>query len=109
MTAKEKILNGVELDEFEVKNLVDLWYPHVPNQFSKDHFDGIEQVDSIDGEDRRWSRTNLVVFKVDDRYFGIEWEQGLTEIQENDAFAQVAVELVKTEKTIVVTDYIRKK
>jgi hypothetical protein len=69
-------------------------------------------VSSEQGENRRWSRSNLEIFKVEDtrdRYFGLYWEEGLTENQENEAYSQVAVEFERTEKTVVVVSYEVKK
>lgn len=37
-----------------------------------------------EGEDRRWSRTNFSVVEADDgKLYGIHWEEGLTEMQDN--------------------------
>lgn len=36
-----------------------------------------------EGEDRRWTRGQYNLIKLEDRYFELLWEQGLTEMQEN--------------------------
>ena len=109
MTVKEKMFNGIELTEAEVKYLVDIWYDKKENNFSGDHFDGIVCVETYEGENRRWSRTNINIFEADGRYFQIEWEEGLTEYQENEAYRQIAKECEKVEKTIVTVSYVVKK
>jgi len=64
-----------------------------------------EGVDEIVGEDRRWSRTNTTIVKIDNKFYSIYWEQGLTENQENEYEAQDAPEVQQVEKTIVVTNW----
>jgi hypothetical protein len=62
-----KIDTGVELDWSELRELVF----------------GFE-VDRIEGDDRCWTRTNESIVKLGNRFFSIQWEQGLTECQENE-------------------------
>ena len=90
---KEKFLNKEELDE----NAVEVIITDTP--------DGIKYVDEIEGEDRRWSRTNRVIFEVNGIYFELEYDEGLTEYQDNEYWAQTPIEVKKVEKTIVVTDW----
>lgn len=107
MTVKEKILSNIELDEYEVSVLVDKYYGSKRPEYPSNHFDGVKPITSIQGEDRRWSRNNLEIFEVDGSYFGLEWEEGLTENQEDEVYAQVASGYEQIERTI--TDYILKK
>lgn len=67
-------------------------------------------VKEIKGEDRRWSRTNEVVFKDPDdgNYYRTFWEEGLTEMQE-DTFYETTCSQVFPQTRIhaeVVTDYL---
>ncbi len=41
-----------------------------------------------EGEDRRWSKTITSLIKINDRYFIVDWEQGLTEYQDNSYMDQ---------------------
>lgn len=85
-----KILNGEKLTEEEIRELV--W----------DY-----EVDREEGDNRRWSRTITSIVKLCDKYFSIDWEQGLTEYQENEYYNQ-PYEVVKHtyEKTITVTEWV---
>ena len=42
------------------------------------------EVDTIEGESLRWTQCVETIFEVNDRYFGIGWDRGLTEYQENE-------------------------
>ena len=90
----EKIDNKIELTKDEVRNLV----------FR-------EAYEVAAGENRRWSRTISSLFEYGDRLFMVDWEQGLTESQENMFYAQpYEVEKTVTTRTIEVEDvvYIKK-
>ena len=50
----------------------------------------------------RWTRPVTTIFEVNGRYFAFNWEQGLTEYQE-DYFPFNPVEVVKKEETRLVT------
>jgi len=81
-----KIDNNEKLTESELRNLV--WE---------------YEVETENGENRRWSRTNTTIVKLLDRYFSVDWEEGLTESQENEYYEQPYEVVCKTEeKTIVV-------
>jgi hypothetical protein len=84
-----KIINGEKLTEEEIRELV--W----------DY-----EVDREEGDNRRWSRTITSIVQLCDKYFSIDWEQGLTECQENEYYNQ-PYEVVKHtyEKTITVTEW----
>lgn len=64
------------------------------------------EVENEKGENRRWLRSVRTISKIGDRYFAINWEQGLTECQENEYYEQpIEVEKVTYEKTITVTEW----
>lgn len=107
MTVKEKILSNTKLNEYEVSVLIDKYYGRKKEEYPSNHFDGVESVSSIQGENRRWSRNNIEIFEVDGRYFGLDWEEGLTESQEDEVYEQVASEYEKIER--IITDYTLKK
>lgn len=88
---EEKIYNGEHLTAEEISEAL----------FS------LDEVETKYGENRRWSRSARTIIKVKDKLFCIEWEEGLTEIQENEYYNQpYEVE----EKTRVIEEkyYIRK-
>ena len=61
------------------------------------------------GQNRRWSRSATTISKLGDRYFRIEWENGLTENQPNEFYNQpTEVELKEYEKIVKVKEWIVK-
>ena len=54
------------------------------------------------GQNRRWSRSATTISKLGDRYFRIEWKNGLTENQ------PIEVELKEYEKIVKVKEWIIK-
>lgn len=85
----KKIDNKEPLTEHELRNLV---Y----------EFD----VDTEYGDNRRWSRTVTTIVELCGRFFSIDWEEGLTECQENEFYNQ-PIEVKKTtyEKIVTVTEW----
>lgn len=81
-----KILQGYK--EFTEHQLQELVYEY--------------EFDTIQGEDRRWQRSMETIVKVEDKYFQIDWEQGLTENQEDSFFTQ-PYEVERTEKEVTET------
>lgn len=68
---------------------------------------GLEYVDQNEGEPCRWRRTILVVFKrvSDGKLFGIEYDEDLTEFQEDECHAIKLREVEAREVTTVKYDY----
>lgn len=67
------------------------------------------EVDIEEGDNRRWSRSNTSIVKADDgKFYAIDWEEGLTEYQENEYYAGDYPEVEKKtyEKTITVTEWV---
>lgn len=59
------------------------------------------------GDNRRWSRSVTTISKIGDRYFSTNWEQGLTESQENEYYNQpIEVQKKTYKKTITITEWI---
>lgn len=89
----EKIDSGVKLTERELRELC---------------FE-FNEVDRIEGDNRRWSRSVKSIIKLGEKYFAVEWEEGLTECQENEFYYQpYEVEEYTFEKTITVTEWKKK-
>lgn len=53
----------------------------------------------ISHESRRWVREMQSILKIKDKYFSITWDQGLTEMQENE-FLYQPEEVIKSVKYI---------
>lgn len=79
----EKIDNGIDLTEKEIREVL------------------AYEIDCEEGENGRWTRSMYSVVKLKDRLFGIYWEEGLTEFQENEYMYQPE-EVVKKEEEKVV-------
>lgn len=86
----EKIDKGEELTEKELRDMV----------FT------CKQIYEESGENRRWTRSKMTIVELCERYFRVDWEEGLTECQE-DEFYEQPVEVVKHtyQKTITVTEW----
>lgn len=67
-----------------------------------------EEVERENGENRRWTRNVTSIVEVDGKFYALDWEEGLTEGQENLYFDQESdeVELVETTKTITVKEWV---
>lgn len=84
-----KIDNGEKLSERELSTLV--WEYE------------------IERDNGRWTRSISSVVQLQDRCFCLNWEEGLTESQENEFYYQpYEVEKKTYEKTITVTEWIKK-
>lgn len=72
-----------------------------------DDINGFEFIAEVEGEDRRWSRTIQVIAKHTEsgKLYSVEYEQGLTEMQENEYEDQEAKEVEPVTKTVVTTTY----
>ena len=65
------------------------------------------EVESEYGDNRRWSRSVTTISQIGDRYFSTNWDEGLTEYQENEYYEQpVEVQKKTYEKTITVTEWV---
>ena len=87
----KKLKNGEKLSEKEIESLV--W----------DSF----QVYEKEGENHRWQREMFTVVKVDEKFYGIRWMQGLTENQEN-SYEEQPFEVACENKTEIVKKEIWK-
>lgn len=87
----EKILNGEELSEREFKDLV---------------FD--YEIDCQEGDCGRWTQSAKTIVNLCGRYFAIDWERGLTEMQEHEFYNQpYEVKKVEYEKVVKVTEWVK--
>lgn len=93
------------MDEFEVEILKKI--DNNEELSKKEIIDMLEyEIEREYGDNRRWSRSVISIISINDRYFSICWEQGLTECQE-DEYNNQPVEVKKHtyNKTIEVTEW----
>lgn len=64
-------------------------------------------VETINGENGRWTRPVQTIFEVQGRLFALDWEEGLTESQDHEFFEQ-PYEVEKRTKVIEVNEYVKK-
>ena len=65
------------------------------------------EIESETGEHGRWTCSVESILLVCDRHFLLNWEQGLTEMQDNEFYSQ-PYEVEKKEETITVTRWVKK-
>ena len=66
-----------------------------------------DEADCIKGDDGRWSRNITSIIRLGDRFFSINWEQGLTENQDDYGFTQPEeVRLEEKEVTVIEKHWI---
>lgn len=66
-------------------------------------------IERIVEDNRRWQREVRSICQLGGRTFAVDWQEGLTECQENE-FREQPFEVVKNEyeKTIKVTEWVKK-
>lgn len=68
-----------------------------------------DEVDRTYEENRRWTRGVQSVVNLCGRYFLVNWDEGLTECQDNEFYDQpYEVEKKTYEKTVTVTEWVKK-
>ena len=82
MNIEEKILAGEYLSEEEVAGLIRNAVP----------------IDRIVDEPRRWHSEITLIYKLQNRYFKLYYDQALTEIQEDEFWPQIAQEVTPHKK-----------
>lgn len=64
-------------------------------------------VETIYGENQRWTRPVQTIFEVQGRLFALDWDEGLTESQDHE-FDLQPYEVEKRTKVIEVNEYVKK-
>lgn len=80
----EAIVNKKDLSERELRDLLDY------------------EVDRSYGDNRRWTRGVSSILKLCEHLFELDWDEGLTEYQD-DVFFDQPYEVVKEEKQVMTT------
>lgn len=86
------------MKEFTIDELVQIAY---------DDYEGIEVIDTIEGEHSRWTQHMTTIFKYENKLYALEWEHGLTEYQENEFYDQ-PYEVEEKKEFVEVIKYVRK-
>lgn len=74
-----------------------------------DLISNFDEVHREEGEDRRWSKSVLSVIDIEGDLYAIEWEQGLTENQENEFYNQPYPCTLKTKEIVIKKTTVVKK
>ena len=88
---EEKIYNGIKLTSKELEEAIL----------------ECEEVTTEYGRNMRWSRPVSTIIRIKDKLFCIEWEEGLTECQDN-YFEYQPYEVEEKERVIIIKNYIKK-
>lgn len=83
----DKIKNKEELDPDEIECLF--------------YIDGLV-VDEIHIDNYTWREALESIIKIEDKYYRIEWERGLTECQDNEFYSQVAEEVRPIDEVVTI-------
>lgn len=76
---------------------------HLSEEELEDAVFELKRIALIQGEDRRWTRNVSSILQVADELFRIDWEQGLTECQE-DEFNHQPYQVYKHEREVTKTE-----
>lgn len=87
---KEKVLFKIDNGEVLSEGELEEW------------FDWFDEIDEKHYSKHRWFQPVTTIFKIDDRYFQLDWEEGLTEYQPNH-FPSQPFEVQREEHEEVVT------
>lgn len=101
MTVKEFLSRYDAGDQFNEDELKDIFWL----DFEEDTDDNTKVVEEEYDEPRRWSRNHTIWVDVNGRYFELNADEGLTELQDNEYWQQPQeVSLKQVTRTIVVTE-----
>ena len=110
---EEKEVKEKEEEEYYINHFEEIIVNKIDNKekLTRDELSEIifsYEVDSEYGDNRRWSRTVSTVVELCGRFFMVDWEEGLTESQENEYYNQpYEVKKHTYEKTITVTEWLK--
>lgn len=105
-------------DDYLAESIL-FWMEFLNRYDAGDHFSSEEleemifdcdKVEEHRGDCHRWTQSVTTIFKVEDRYFRIYWQRGLTEYQENEYYNQPEeVVLHEYEKVVHVKEWVSRK
>lgn len=100
MTVKEFLTRYDAGEEFSEHELHDIFWL----DFEEDETDEVCRIEEEYDEPRRWSRNHTQWVKINGRFFELNADEGLTELQDTNYWEQPKeVSLTQVTKTITVT------
>lgn len=88
----DKAIDGEKLTEQEWKKVV---------SYAEDN-----EIDEVEGKTRRWTRRCVIVFPYKEKIYGVSYDVGLTECQDNDYAGCSIGEVRKVTRTIEDWEFI---
>lgn len=82
----DKAINGEKLTEEQWKRVV--------------NYAGDNEIDEVEGDVGRWTRLCIIIFPYKEKLYGVSYDVGLTECQDNDYACCSIGEVRKVVKTI---------
>ena len=64
------------------------------------------EIDEVEGKTRRWTRLRIIVFPYKEKLYGVSYDVGLTECQDNDYAGCSIGEVRKVTRTIEDWEFI---
>ena len=98
MTVKEFLARYDKCENFNERELKDIFYL----DFLEDEDDICEIIEDEYDEPRRWQRNHTKWVKINGRYFELNADEALTELQDTDYWRQPQ-EVIMTQETRVIT------
>lgn len=88
----DKAINDEKLTEEQWKRVVN---------YAEDN-----EIDEVEGNIRRWTRLRIIVFSYKEKLYGVSYDVGLTECQDNDYAGCSIGEIRKVVKTVEDWEFI---
>lgn len=88
----DKAIDGEKLTEQEWKKVV---------SYAED-----KEIDEVEGKTRRWTRLRIIIFPYKEKLYGVSYDVGLTECQDNDYAGCSIGEVRKVTRTIEDWEFI---
>lgn len=106
MILVKKLYSGEALNKDELYFLATGFYlSRMENIIDEEDMEAIIFVDEQDEDSGRWTKYKKTIFKIDNDLWCIEWEEGLTECQENEFYDQ-PYKVKCVEDVVIVKNYV---
>lgn len=106
MILVKKLYNSEALNVNELHFLATgFCFSSMENMIDKEDMDAITFIDEQDGDSGRWTKHKTTIFKVNNDLWCVEWEEGLTEYQENEFYDQ-PYKVKCIEDVVIVKKYV---
>ena len=84
---------------------LDFVFSNMENMIDKEDMDTITRIDEQDGDSGRWTKHKITIFTVNNDLWCVQWEEGLTECQENE-FCDQPYKVKCIEDVVIVKKYV---